>query len=350
MKQAIEILGRAVGPGHGVYVVAEISANHLGSFERATKLVEAAAAAGADAVKLQTYRPDTISLDCDRPEFVIRGGLWDGWRLFDLYREAQTPWEWHAPLFAQARACGIAMFSSAFDATAVELLDSLGAPAYKIASFEIVDLPLIERCAATGKPVILSTGIASLSEIVEAVDAAARAGSGGVALLHCVSGYPAPAEEMNLRTIPNLAETFGVPVGLSDHTLGTAVPVASVALGAVMIEKHLTLGRTDGGPDAAFSLEPAEFKAMAEACRSAYAALGAVSHNPVPSARANRGLRRSLYAVADIAAGERFDAANVRSVRPGAGLPPKHLPEILGRHARRAIKRGTPLSWRDVDD
>jgi len=260
-----------------------------------------------------------------------------------------TPWEWHEPLFAKARACGIAVFSSAFDPTAVALLEGLAAPAYKIASFEIVDVPLIERCAAAGKPLIISTGIASLPEIADAVDAAERGGAGGVVLLHCVSGYPAPPSEMNLRTIPVLAAAFGTPVGLSDHTLGGAVAVASIALGAVMIEKHLTLSRGDGGPDAGFSLEPAEFKTMVEGCRLAEAALGGVVHNPVPSARGNRGLRRSLYAVADIAAGALFTAENVRSIRPGAGLPPKHLPEILGRRARRAITCGTPLTWFDID-
>nr|WP_282189072.1 pseudaminic acid synthase [Azospirillum sp. SYSU D00513] len=323
-------------------MIAEMSGNHKGELSRAIALVEAAAAAGADAVKLQTYTADTITIDHDGPGFRLEGGLWNGRTLHDLYREAHTPWDWHAPLFARARELGITIFSSPFDETAVELLEGLDAPAFKIASFEIVDLPLIRRAARSGRPLIVSTGLATLGEVAEAVEAA---GTAPLALLHCVSGYPTPPEDCNLRTIPHLSEAFGLPVGLSDHTRGVAVPVAAVALGATVIEKHFTLSRADGGVDADFSLEPDEFRAMAEAARTAWSALGRVSYGVEPSEAGGRDYRRSLYLVADVGAGEPLTAASVRSIRPGFGMAPKHLPEVLGRRAARPLRRGEPLRW-----
>lgn len=341
----IRIAGRRIGPGHPPYVIAEMSGNHNGDIGRAFALIEAAAAAGADAVKLQTYTADTITLDHDGPEFVIQGGLWNGRRLHELYQEAHTPWDWHEKLFAKARESGIAIFSSPFDPTAIELLEGLGAPAYKIASFEIVDLPLIRLAARTGKPLIISTGMAIPAEMEEAVAAARAAGARQIVLLHCVSGYPTPPGESNLMTIPDMAARFGVPIGLSDHTMGTAVPAAAVALGAVLIEKHFTLRRADGGPDSAFSLEPDELAELVRNCRIAWEARGIVDYDLNPSEAGARAHRRSLYAVADIAAGEVLTVANIRSIRPGLGLAPKHLDVVLGRRAKTAIARGTPLSW-----
>lgn len=341
----IAIAGRKIGPSQPPYIIAEMSANHLGRLDRALTIIDAAKKAGADAVKIQTYTADTITIDHDGPEFRIKGGLWDGRTLYDLYQEAHTPWDWHPRLFEHARARGIALFSSPFDPTAIDLLESLDAPAYKIASFEIVDIPLIQRAASTGKPLIISTGMAGMTEIAEAVDAARDAGRGGIVLLHCVSGYPTPPEESNLLRLRALAERFNTLVGLSDHTMGTACAVAAVVLGAVAIEKHLTLRRTDGGPDGAFSLEPEEMRALVQDSRTAFAALGTGQEMRAPSESGNAMFRRSLYAVRDVAAGEVFTADNVRSIRPGLGLPPKHLPEVLGRKAACAVKRGTPLSW-----
>lgn len=339
------IAGRPIGPGHPPYVIAELSGNHNGELSRALALVDAAAEAGADAIKLQTYTADTITLDSDAPDFLIAKGPWAGRRMHALYQEAHTPWDWHPALFARARAHGLACFSTPFDPTAIAFLRTLDPPAWKIASFELVDLPLIETVARTGGPMIMSTGMATLAEIEAAVAAARGAGCQDLMLLYCVSGYPTPAEEANLRTLPHLADAFGVPVGLSDHTMGLAVPVAAVTLGAVAIEKHLTLARADGGPDAGFSLEPAEFAAMARAVREAASALGRVSYALKPSEAPSRPFRRSLYAVADIAAGEALTEANVRSIRPGNGLAPRHLPDVLGRRALAPIARGTPLSW-----
>jgi pseudaminic acid synthase len=337
---------RQVGAGQPVYVVAELSANHSGSLDVARELVRAAHAAGADAVKLQTYTADTLTIRSDRSEFRIGGGtLWDGRTLYDLYQEAATPWEWHADLFAEARRLGIDCFSTPFDASAVDFLEQFNPPAHKIASFELVDLALLRKVAVTRRPVILSTGMATLEEITDAVAALREAGCRELALLKCTSSYPAPAEEANLRTIGHLASTFNCPVGLSDHTLGIACPVVAVSLGACLIEKHFTLSRKSPGPDSAFSLEPAEFAEMVRAVRMAEAMLGSVHYGLTPAEVKSRVFRRSLFAVADIAAGERFTEHNVRSIRPGHGLPPKNLPQILGKRAARAISRGEPLAW-----
>lgn len=347
MSETIDprIAGRPIGPGHPPYIVAELSGNHNGRLESALALMDAMKAAGADAVKLQTYTADTITIDSDRPEFLIRGGPWDGRRLYELYQEAHTPWEWHAALFARGRELGLPVFSSPFDFTAVEFLESLDAPAYKIASFECVDLPLIRRCAATGKPLVISTGLASLEEIGEAVTAARGAGAKDIVLLHCVSAYPAPADQYNLRRMPELAKRFGVWAGLSDHTLGSTTAVAAASLGAVLIEKHVTLARADGGPDAGFSLEPDEFAKMVRDVREAWQALGSGAFIRQAAEEPNAIFRRSLYVVADMRAGEIFTAANLRSIRPGHGLPPKHYEAILGRRATRDIARGTPVDW-----
>lgn len=340
-----QIAGRQIGTGHAPYIIAELSGNHNGQLDRALALVDAAAEAGADAVKLQTYTADTITIDVDRPEFRIKGGLWDGRSLHELYREASTPWEWHSALFDRARARGLHCFSSPFDPTAVAFLEKLDAPAYKIASFEIVDTPLIRLVGAQAKPVIISTGVASLGEIEEALRAATEGGAAGVALLHCVSSYPAAVEDMRLSTIAALAAAFGVPVGLSDHSPGSTVAVTAVALGACIVEKHLTLARADGGPDAAFSLEPAEFAALVRDCRTAHLALGTPRYDRAGIGGENALFRRSLYVVADVAAGEVLNAANIRSIRPGLGLAPRHLPDVLGCRASRALKRGEPLDW-----
>ncbi len=345
MTGSVEIAGRPIGAGHPPYIVAEMSGNHNGDIGRAFEIMAAAKDAGADAVKIQTYTADTMTIDHAGQEFVIRGGLWDGRRLHDLYREAHTPWDWHEALFAKGRELGVTVFSTPFDATAVDLLGSLAAPAYKIASFEAVDLPLIARVAATGRPLIVSTGMADLPEIAEAVRMARESGAGGLVLLHCTSAYPAPIGDANLQTIPHLAQAFDVVGGLSDHTPGTAVAVAAVALGAALIEKHFTLRRADGGPDAAFSLEPDELAALVRDARAAWRALGRVTYDRQESEKGNIVFRRSIYAVADIDAGERFTPDNVRIIRPGYGLAPKHFDAVLGRRAGRALSRGTALSW-----
>lgn len=340
------IAGRPIGAGHPVYLVAELSANHAQDLACARDLVRAAAAAGADAVKLQTYTADTITLDCQGDPFRIRSGTpWDGALLHDLYRSAEMPWEWHEELFTLARSLGLTGFSSPFDPTAVDLLERLAVPAYKVAAFELVDLPLLRYIARTGKPMILSTGMATFEEIAEACTAIRAVGPVPLALLRTSSAYPADPGEMDLRTIPDLAERFGVVAGLSDHTLGMAVPVAAVTLGAHIIEKHLTLSRAQGGPDSAFSLEPDEFAAMVEAVRTAEAAGGTIRYGPTAGERASLPFRRSLFVVRDVQAGERLTAGNVRSIRPAAGLHPRHLDQVLGRRATRDIPRGTPLSW-----
>ena len=342
----MKIAERQIGDGAPVYVIAELSANHNQRFEDALAIVRAAKEAGADAVKLQTYTADTLTLDSDKEYFRIgKGTIWEGRTLHDLYREAFTPWEWQPKLKAEAEELGLHCFSSPFDETAVDFLETLNVPAYKIASFELVDLPLIECVARTGKPLIMSTGMATRDEIAEAVAAARGAGAAEIALLKCTSAYPARHEEMNLRTIPEMNATFGVPVGLSDHTLGSAVPVAAVALGACIIEKHLTLSRATPGPDSAFSLEPAEFKQMVADVRAAEQSLGQPNYTVSEKEEVSRIFRRSLFAVRDVRAGESFTAGNVRSIRPGHGLAPKHLREVLSRTAARDIERGTPLAW-----
>ncbi len=349
MSAPFEIVGREIGEGRPVYVIAELSANHNGSLEQARRIVRAAAEAGADAIKLQTYTADTLTLDCADPVFQVgKGTIWEGRTLHDLYAEASMPWEWQPELQAEAARFGLDCFSSPFDDSAVDFLESLEMPAYKIASFELVDHGLIARVARTGKPVILSTGMATFEEIAEAVATFRAAGGSALALLKCNSGYPAPAGEMNLRTIPDMARQFAVPIGLSDHTLGTTAAVAAVTLGACIVEKHLTLSRAEPGPDSAFSLEPAEFASMVAAVREVGEALGNVSYGPRERERASTAFRRSLFAVEDIAPGEVLTRANVRSIRPAAGLAPKHLTALLGRAAVRSIPRGTPISWDDV--
>lgn len=335
---------RRIGPDEPPYVIAELSANHNGRLETALAILESAKSAGAGAVKLQTYRPDTITLDCDGEGFVIQGGLWDGRRLYDLYQEAHMPWEWHAPLFKRGRELGITVFSTPFDATAVDLLEDLNAPAYKIASFEAVDLPLIRYVASTGKPMIISTGMADAEEIAEAIAAAREGGCQQLAILHCVSGYPAPAGDYNLRTIPDMMERFGLVTGLSDHTLDNTTAIASVALGACIIEKHFTLDRSGGGPDDSFSLEPPELAALCQGARTAWEALGRVDYGRKSSEQGNAQFRRSLYYVRDLDAGEIIGADAVRSVRPGFGLAPKFLDDIVGRRAKHKILRNTPVT------
>lgn len=341
----MKIDNRTIGSSQPPYVIAELSANHNGSLEQAIKIIDFAKSAGADAVKLQTYRPDTITIKSDAPEFQINGGLWDGYTLYDLYEWAHTPWEWHEELFAHARKVEITIFSSPFDNTAVDLLDDLGAPAYKIASFEAVDLPLIRYVASKRKPMIISTGMANSNEIMEAVQAAREGGCEELALLHCVSGYPAPAADYNLATMVDLGQRFGVPVGLSDHTLDNATATASVALGASIIEKHFTLDRNGGGADDSFSLEPLEFAALCRDAHTAWESIGAVDYGLKSSESANSVFRRSLYAVQDIPAGTVITTRHVRSIRPGYGLAPKHLDAVLGSVALQNIAQGQAMRW-----
>ena len=350
MTAELEIAGRKVGPSHPTYIIAELSANHHHDLDKARRLVEAAAEAGADAIKLQTYTADTITIDCDNEHFrIAQGTLWDGRVLYDLYREAFTPWEWHAELASLAKSLGVHCFSSPFDPTAVDFLESLDVPAYKLASFELVDIGLIRKMAGTGKPLIMSTGMATLDEIDEAVSAARGAGATALALLRTNSGYPAAPGEMDLRSIETLRDRFGTVVGLSDHTHGTAVPVAAVSLGARIVEKHFTLSRDEPGPDSAFSLEPAEFKTMVDAVRVAEQALGGIRFGPSAREQSSKTFRRSLFIVKDIPAGEVLTDQHVRSIRPGAGLHTRFLPAVLGWRAREAIARGTPLSWSHLD-
>lgn len=346
---AIVIAGRRIASDAPPYVIAELSANHNGRLDTALAIVSAAKRAGADAIKLQTYRPDTITLDAATPDFQIHGGLWDGRTLFELYQEAHMPWEWHKPLFEHARAEGITVFSSPFDRTAVDLLEDLNAPAYKIASFEAVDLPLIRYVAGTGKPMIISTGMADADEIAEAIAAARDGGCREIAVLHCVSGYPAPAADYNLRTIPDMAQRFGLVTGLSDHTLDNATAIASVALGAALVEKHFTLDRSGGGPDDSFSLEPPEMAALCQGVRNAWEALGRIDYGRKSSEQGNVQFRRSLYFVKDVAAGGIVTADAVRSVRPGFGAPPKYLDQVIGRRVKAACAANTPVRMENLE-
>lgn len=341
---------RVVGEGAPCWVVAEISANHNQSYERAVEIVRAAKKAGADAVKLQTYTADTLTLDSDRECFRIGGdSVWAGKTLYELYREAYTPWEWHAPLMAVAREEGLECFSTPFDATAVDLLERLNVRVYKIASFELIDIPLLKKVATTGKPVVASTGMASLAEIEEAVATLRAHGTADIALLKCTSAYPATPAHMNLRTIPHLAQTFDVVAGVSDHTMGSTVAVAALTLGARIVEKHFTLRRADGGPDSSFSMEPDEFAAMVREIRDTERALGHVTYTPTPDETKNIQFRRSLFIAENVRKGDVFTERNVRSVRPGHGLHPRYLESVLGKKAACAIERGTPLTWHHLE-
>ncbi|ADU65609.1 pseudaminic acid synthase [Desulfurispirillum indicum] len=348
MTNNVHINGRPIGPDSPPYVVAEVSANHNGNLERALQTIAAAADCGVDAVKIQTYTPDTLTIDCDLPDFRIQGGLWDGYTLYKLYQWAQTPFEWHQKMFDFAASKGVTLFSTPFDESAVDLLEHLQAPAYKIASFEAVDIPLIRYVARTGKPMIISTGMADEAEIGEAVEAARSGGCTELILLHCISSYPAPVEQSNLRTIADMAERFGVVAGLSDHTLGTTVAIAAVAQGACFIEKHFTLSRADKGPDSEFSLEPSELRELCHASRQAWLALGKAGYERKTAEEANVKFRRSIYAVRDIQAGEEFSPENIRRIRPGYGLAPKYFEQVLGRRATQAIVRGSALDWHMV--
>jgi len=350
MTPYITIDGRKIGPNFPPYIIAELSANHNGDINRAFQIMEEAKKSGADAIKLQSYTHDTITMDCDSEDFQIRGGLWDGQTLYDLYKGAHMPWEWHKPLFEKAKSLGITIFSSPFDFSAVDLLEGLNAPAYKIASFEIIDLPLIARVASTGKPMIISTGMATEVEIEEAVNTAKENGCNELVVLQCVSGYPAPAGQYNLRTIPAIAERFDVLSGLSDHTIDNATALASVALGACLIEKHVTLDRNGGGADDSFSLEPAELAQLCKDTKTAWASLGKVNFERTEAEMGNVKFRRSLYAVENIKSGDILTANNIRSIRPGFGVAPKHYFDILGKKVKKNIAKGTALQFELLED
>ena len=343
MNPEISIAGRRIGRAHEPYVICELSGNHNGDLDRALTLLDAAAATGADAVKIQSYTADTITIAHDGPDFRLTSGTWAGRTLHDLYSEAQTPFEWHPTLFQRARDLGVTLFSTPFDESAADMLDELGAPAFKIASFEAIDLPLIAHVARKRKPMIISTGMANLGEISEAVGTARDNGCNELVLLHCISSYPAPDEDSNVRTVPHLGEAFGVVPGLSDHTMGSAVSVAAIALGACVIEKHFTTTRSDGGPDSTFSLEPDAFRDLVNDCKKAWRSLGRIGYDLKGSERGLVAFRRSLYVVKDVATGEPLTRDNVRSIRPGYGLPPKEIENVLGRPASRDLMRGEPL-------
>ena len=346
----ITIEDRFIGHGYPVFIVAELSANHRQDLSIAIESIKAMKAAGADAVKLQTYMPDTITIDCDNEYFQIKHGtIWDGKSLYDLYKEAYTPWEWHPILKKAAEELGLVFFSTPFDRTAVDFLETMNVPAYKVASLEITDIPLIEYIASKGKPVIISTGVATLSDIAEAIEACKRAGNEQVIILKCTTEYPTPLEDVNIRTIPNMMETFNKVVGLSDHTLGISVPIAAVSLGACMVEKHFILSRDLGGLDAAFSLDPQEFSSMVKSIREVEKALGKVNYDLNEKILRSREFCRSLFIVKDIKAGETLTIEKVRSIRPGHGLEPKYLNSILGQKARQDIKKGTPLTWQLIE-
>lgn len=339
------INARPIGPEQPPYIIAELSANHNGSLERALQTIDAAQRCGASAIKLQTYTADTMTIDCDRPDFMVKGGLWSGFKLYDLYKWAQTPFEWHQAMFEHARKLGITVFSTPFDESAVDLLERLDAPAYKIASFENTDLPLIRYVARTGKPIIMSTGMATESEIAEAVDAARSAGCKDLVLLHCISSYPAPMEQANIRQMQELARRFGIIPGLSDHTIGTTVSVAAVALGACVIEKHFTLSRADKGPDSEFSIEPQELERLCREAHDAWLALGKEGYQRQTAEEGSKVFRRSIYFVRDLRAGAIVRAEDIRRIRPGMGLPPKHFDDLIGKRLRVDVVRGTATSW-----
>jgi len=349
MKTFIEIDGVKIGNDYPPYIIAELSANHNGDINRAYEIMEAAKTAGANAIKLQSYTHDTITMDSNNEDFMIRGGLWDGKSLYQLYKDAHMPWEWHELLFKKAKSLGITIFSSPFDSTAVDLLEELNTPAYKIASFEIIDIPLIARVAKTGKPMIISTGMATQEEIAQAVETARLNGCNDLVVLQCVSGYPAPADQYNLRTISDIAQRFNVLAGLSDHTIENATAVAAVALGACLIEKHVTLDRNGGGADDSFSLEPLELKQLCDDTRTAWSSIGKVNYERTEAEKGNIKFRRSLYAVQDIQVGDVLTTKNVRSIRPGFGLAPKHFDNIMGKLAIKNCKKGTPLSFDLID-
>lgn len=349
MSKRIEINGRLIGQGYPPYIIAEMSANHNGEIEKGLRIIDIAKQCGADAVKLQTYRPDTITMDVKSSEFMIKGGLWHGQSLYELYEKAHMPWEWHKPLFEHAYRVGITIFSSPFDCTAVDLLEDLNAPAYKIASFEAIDIPLIEYVAKTGKPMIISTGMANEDEIQEAIDTALGAGCEELAILHCVSGYPAPIEDYNLATLAHMMERFQVVTGLSDHTVDNVTSVVSVGLGASIIEKHVTLDRKGGGPDDSFSLEPAELKALCDNSKAAWSSLGKVDYGKKSSEVGNVQFRRSLYVAEDMAAGDVVTTHNVKSIRPGYGLAPKYLAKLIGKKVNKNKSAGESLQGHDID-
>ena len=349
MNKSITINGRSVGTEYLPYVIAEMSANHNGDIANAYKIIDMAKATGADAIKMQTYTADTLTIDSDLPDFQLTEGLWAGRTLYQLYQEAFTPWDWHKPLFEYARKIGMTMFSSPFDTTAVDLLEELNSPAYKIASFEAIDLPLIKYVASTGKPMIISTGMADADEIQEAIDAARDGGCKELAILHCVSGYPAPSEDYNLRTLLDMQQRYGLVTGLSDHTLDNTTAITSVALGASIIEKHVTLDRNGGGPDDSFSLESAELEALCSGAKTAWQALGKIDYGRKSSELENVKFRRSLYFIKEMKTGDVITSDAVRSIRPGYGLAPKHLEAIIGKRITHDVNLGTPVSW-DVMD
>jgi len=346
----ITINGRKIGPSHPPYIIAELSANHNGNIERAFETIKAARDSGADAIKIQTYTADTMTIDCDTEEFMIRGGLWDGYKLYDLYKWAETPFEWHKAIFDYAASIGITLFSTPFDESAVDLLESLDTPAYKIASFEATDLPLIRYVASKGKPMIMSTGMCSEQEIEEAVTAAHEGGCKELVLLHCISSYPAPIDQANLQQMPNLAKRFNSMPGLSDHTLGTTASVAAIALGACLIEKHFTLNRQDKGPDSEFSIEPAELKRLCQDTRDAWAALGRAGFVRQKAEESSKRYRRSLYFVKDMVAGQAISKSDIRRIRPGYGVAPKYFDEVIGRTVKVDMLRGTALQWEHLND
>lgn len=346
----ISISGRKIGPNYPPYIIAELSANHNGNIERAFETIKAAHDSGADAVKIQTYTADTMTIDCNKEEFMIRGGLWNGHKLYDLYKWAETPFEWHKAIFDYAASIGITLFSTPFDESAADLLESLNTPAYKIASFEATDLPLIRYVASKGKPMIMSTGMCSEREIEEAVCTARESGCNELVLLHCISSYPAPMDQANLKQMPNLAERFQSVPGLSDHTLGTTASVAAVALGACLIEKHFTLNRQDRGPDCEFSIEPAELKRLCQDTRDAWFALGNAGFERQQAEEASKCFRRSLYFVRDLKAGQVISNSDIRRIRPGYGLAPKHFDEVVGRSLKADVQRGTAVQWEHLND